>query len=85
MYDSIDDLPAHLKEELPLKARELYRAAYNRVVEKETTPGGHVREEAHAIAHDAGMMAVTGEFRRDRSGQWIHDPVADEMDEPDGE
>jgi hypothetical protein len=33
-YDRIDQLPEHIREELPEPAQELYLAAYNRALEK---------------------------------------------------
>jgi len=84
MYKSIDDLPQHLKDELPREARELYRAAYNRILEKESTPGeAEPPDRAHRLAHEGGMLAVMGEFQQDESGRWHRDPVGEHTDRAD--
>lgn len=81
MYRSTDDLPEDLKEELPRRARELYRAAYNRVIGKRTTGNGRDNEELQSTAHDAGMLAVNAEFIQDDSGRWHRDPIGDRTGE----
>jgi len=78
LYASIDDLPEDLRDALPRRACELYRAVYNRVVENETRAGRSVRSEVHVTAHDAALWVVTAEFRQDRAGRWLYDPLGDE-------
>jgi len=80
MYKSIDDLPQQIKEELPHEARELYRAAYNRILEKESASEGLSPGNTHRLAHEGGMLAVRNEFEMDESGRWYRDPVGEHVD-----
>lgn len=84
MYRSIDQLPSEIRDELPQRACELYRAAYNRIMEKES-PETDDAEGLEITAHQAGMLAVRAEFTRGADGKWRRDPVGDEMPPPNPE
>lgn len=81
MYRSTDELPSEIRDDLPAEALELYRAAYNRIMEKATPDSDP--QEMEITAHQAGMLAVRAEFTRDVDGRWERDPVGRKMDEPD--
>lgn len=83
MYRSIDQLPSEIREDLPPLARELYLAAYNRVMEKESPETD--TEALEITAHQAGMLAVRAEFTRDADGEWQRDPVGEKMPPPNPE
>lgn len=81
MYSTIDELPSSIRESLPEKAQELYRAAYNRVWEKLTLGETTADPSASAQAHEAARLAVEAEFDQHESGEWRRRPVGDEMAE----
>lgn len=66
---------------MPAEAQKLYRAVYNRVVEKATMATSKDEQEAAATAHDTAMLAVQAEFRRDESGRWQRQPIGTQMDD----
>lgn len=79
MFRSIEELPAAIRDDLPPEAQELYRARYNRVVEKATMAKGRDENAVAAAAHEAAMLRVEEEFRRDPLGAWRRKPIGDEM------
>lgn len=79
MYRSVDELPGEVRQSLPQPAWELYRAVYNRVIEKRGDAGES--DEIAKTAHRAGMLAVHAEFRRDADGRWHHEPVGEQMND----
>jgi cation transport regulator ChaB len=94
MYQSIDALPAEIRNEYPRQACELYRAAYNRILEKETagTQSGGTEKDTRTAAekaHEAAVLAVRSEFEKDSAGVWHRSPIGSEMqpasDPVDGE
>lgn len=71
-YDTIDDLPDSVKNNLPRHAQEIYRAAFNSAWEQYDRPeerrGGADREET---AHKVAWAAVKKEYEKDpRTGEW---------------
>lgn len=80
VYDSINELPAEIKEKFPARACELYRATFNRVSDKlaMAQPENEKRDVAELIAekaHDAAMLTVRTEFERQEDGTWTHEPI----------
>ncbi len=78
-YETPDDLPKNIRQELPAEAQELYVAVYRRTWE-ECNMGdeGSVGDLAET-AHDAAMLAVESKFEK-RDGQWRVAPVGSEID-----
>ena len=71
-YDSINDLPDSVKDNLPKHAQEIYRAAFNSAWgeydEPEERRGGASREET---AHKVAWAAVKKEYEKDeKTGEW---------------
>ncbi len=81
MYSTIEELPSSIRESLPEKAQELYRAAYNRVWEKLTVGETTADPSAASQAHEAARLAVDAEFDQHGNGEWHHEPVGEEMAE----
>lgn len=80
MYTRNEELPHSIRNALPSSAQEVYRAAYNRVLEKLTTGEAAIEETtAIAQAHEAARLAVEAEFEQDDRGHWHRDPVGEDM------
>lgn len=68
-YETPDDLPKKIKQELPAEAQELYVAVYRRTWE-ECHMGDNGSDSALAkTAHDAAMLAVGSKFEK-HDGRW---------------
>jgi cation transport regulator len=81
-YDRIDQLPEHIREELPEPAQELYLAAYNRALEKARAMHIEASDaELANIADQAALLKVEEEYQRDERGHWHKDPIGKNMDE----
>lgn len=70
-YQSSEELPDRVKNNLPEHAQDIYREAFNSAWEQYDQPGerreGRDREEtAHAVA----WSAVKNEYEKDESSQW---------------
>lgn len=79
-YESLDDLPPSLRDELPDLAQRTYLSTYRRVWEKCRMGGMEDEEELAHTAHDAAMLAVQAQFEKDGQGRWRQAPVAAEID-----
>lgn len=70
-YDSVDDLPASVRDNLPKHAREVYMAAYNNAWEEykdaEDRKGNASREE---VAHKVAWSAVKKKYEKNKDGSW---------------
>jgi cation transport regulator len=64
-YDRIDQLPEHIREELPEPAQELYLAAYNRALEKARAMHIEASDaELANIADQAALLKVEEEYQQ---------------------
>jgi cation transport regulator len=70
-YESIDDLPDSVKDNLPKHAREIYKEAYNAAWDQYKDPedrrGDATREET---AHRVAWSAVKKKYEKD-NGRWV--------------
>jgi len=70
-YDSLSDLPASVRDNLPMHAREVYLAAFNNAWEEyknaEHRKGGASREE---VAHKVAWSAVKNKYEKTTDGTW---------------
>lgn len=70
-YESVDDLPASVRDNLPQHAREVYLAAFNNAWEEyknaEDRKGGASREE---VAHKVAWSAVKNKYEKKKDGTW---------------
>lgn len=78
-YETLADLPQSLKDELPDLAQRTYLATYQRVWEKCHRGGMESEHELAHTAHEAAMLAVSGQFEKNEQGRWRNAPVADEV------
>lgn len=69
-YDSVNDLPESVRDNLPKHAQEVYMAAYNNAWEQykdaEDRRGGASREE---VAHKVAWNAVKKKYEK-KNGTW---------------
>jgi len=70
-YESVNDLPASVRDNLPKHAREVYLAAFNNAWEEyknaEDRKGGASREE---VAHKVAWSAVKNKYEKTTDGTW---------------
>lgn len=71
-YNSLNELPDSVKDNLPKHAQEIYKEAYNNAWEQYKDPdkrrGDASREET---AHKVAWAAVKKEYEKDdKSGKW---------------
>lgn len=70
-YRSISELPDSVKENLPKKAQEIYKEAFNNAWDQYKEPserrGGASREET---AHKVAWNAVKGEYEK-KDDKWV--------------
>ncbi|EHQ36022.1 ChaB family protein [Methanoplanus limicola] len=71
-YETIEDLPDSVKDNLPKHAREIYLAAFNNAWDQYSDPedrrGDASREET---AHKVAWAAVKNEYVKEKeSGKW---------------
>lgn len=83
MYDRIEDLPPSIREALPEPAQEVYRAEYNRALQK-LSAGEPEPSIASCVAraHASARLAVQRNFEQDSSGRWHPQPIGDYMHKP---
>lgn len=79
-YERLEDLPRSLREELPERAQRLYLAKHRETWTRCHMGGVTGEQELARLAHDAGMLAVEGEFEKDQQGRWREAPVAASID-----
>ena len=79
-YRNLEDLPPSLRNELPELAQRMYLAVYQRVWETTAMGGEESDDELADTAHEAAMLEVQRRFDRDEQGNWLQEPVADEID-----
>jgi cation transport regulator ChaB len=80
MYQTIHELPAGVRKQMPEQACELYVAAYNRIRERAIRGGDHDESAIAREAHDGAMLAVQSEFEVDADGRWQRAPISEDMD-----
>lgn len=78
-FESLADLPQSLRDGLPDLAQRTYLATYQRVWEKCRRGGMESEDELAHTAHEAAMLAVSGQFEKDEQGRWRNAPVASEV------
>jgi cation transport regulator ChaB len=89
MYQTIEDLPEHVRKTMPREAQETYLNAFQRSWRQyEAYMGGDAGQ--HAVAHRDAMLAVNHHFEKGVNGRYYptgqvpgeHQETADE--EPQG-
>lgn len=71
-YDTNNELPDQVKDNLPEHGQEIYRKAFNSAWDQYDEPGerreGRTREEtAHAVA----WAAVKNAYEKNGNGRWV--------------
>lgn len=71
-YSNNSDLPDGVKDNLPSKAQEIYRKAFNSAFDEykneDDRRGDASREET---AHKVAWSAVKNEYHKSESGDWV--------------
>ena len=78
-YETPDDLPKKIKQELPAEAQELYVAVYRRTWEECQMGDEGSGSDLAETAHDAAMLAVESKYEK-HDGRWRQAPVDAEID-----
>lgn len=69
-YSQIDDLPDPIREDLPTRAQELYREAYNSAEkEYDSTQQSPEAESVEDTAHRAAWETVKQKYEK-KDGRW---------------
>ncbi len=70
-YNSLDDLPERVKNNLPKHAQEIFKEAFNNAWDEYKNPkkrrGKATREET---SFKVAWAAVENEYHKDSSGKW---------------
>jgi cation transport regulator len=71
-YNSVNDLPASVRDHLPKHAQEIYKEAFNNAYDQYDKPeerrGNDTREET---AHQVAWAAVKRKYEKnEKSGDW---------------
>ena len=71
-YAHIYELPGGIRHNLPLRAQEIYRKAFNSAYHvyhgiRERMGGGALEETAHRVA----WSAVKKKYQKDDTGTWV--------------
>ena len=70
-YQSNEDLPLHVKDELPEHAQDIYRAAFNSAWDEYANPakrrGNESQEE---VAHKVAWAAVKSKYTK-KGDKWV--------------
>ena len=72
-YQSVEELPESVQNNLPKHAQEIYLAAYNNASEQYVNPEKR-RDDAslEEVAHRVAWAAVKKEYKKERkTGEWI--------------
>lgn len=70
-YDTLDELPASVRDNVPKHAQEIYRAAYNNAW-KEYKDAGDRRgnESREEVAHKVAWSAVKQKYSKGDDDKW---------------
>lgn len=70
-YDTLEELPDSVRDNLPKHAQEIYQSAYNNAWDEYRDPddrrGDASREE---VAHKVAWAAVKEKYRKGEDGNW---------------
>jgi cation transport regulator len=71
-YESNDELPDQVKDNLPKHAEDIYKEAYNNAWDEYKDPedrkGDSSREE---VSHRVAWAAVKNKYEKDDDGDWV--------------
>ena len=71
-YLNNDQLPSQVKDHLPDKAQDIYRAAFNHAYEQYKLP--ETRRSADSrevVAHKVAWSAVEKKYHKTHDGRWV--------------
>ena len=71
-YETLDELPDGVKNNLPLHGQEIYQAAYNNAWNQYEDPDDR-RDDAsrEEVAHRVAWSAVKNEYEKSNDGNWV--------------
>ncbi len=71
-YEAIKDLPASIREALPIEAQEIYLREFNRTWALTQDPmKREYGESQEAAANKAAWKAVMNDYEKDAFGNWV--------------
>jgi cation transport regulator len=71
-YDSKQELPDSVKDNLPQHAQEIYRKAYNSAFDQYADPDKRRGDESReATAHKVAWSAVKEKYEKNDDGEWV--------------
>jgi cation transport regulator len=71
-YDSRQELPDSVKDNLPQKAQDIYREAYNSAWDQYADPDERRGDESReATAHKVAWSAVKQKYEKNDEGEWV--------------
>ena len=63
-YKDIKDLPSAVKDNLPVKAQEIYKKAFNSAFKE-------YGKDQEVIAHKVAWSAVKKSYHKNEKGKWV--------------
>jgi cation transport regulator len=71
-YESNQNLPEQVKNNLPEHAQDIYREAYNSAWDDYKDPEKRRGDSGHeATAHKVAWSAVETKYKKNESGNWV--------------
>jgi cation transport regulator len=71
-YDSRQELPDSVKDNLPQQAQDIYREAYNSAWDQYADPDERRGDESReATAHKVAWSAVKQKYEKNEDGDWV--------------
>ncbi len=71
-YDSRQELPDSVKDNLPKQAQDIYREAYNSAWDQYADPDERRGDESReATAHKVAWSAVKEKYEKNEDGEWV--------------
>jgi cation transport regulator len=71
-YDSREELPDSVKDNLPKQAQDIYREAYNSAWDQYADPDERRGDESReATAHKVAWSAVKQKYEKNEDGDWV--------------
>ncbi len=71
-YNSLSELPDQVKDNLPKKAQEIYKEAFNNAWDEYKDPGDRDSDDSREeVAHKVAWSAVKEKYKK-QGDKWVH-------------
>ena len=75
-YDSIDNLPERVRNNLPKHAQEIFKEAFNHAWDEYKNPKERRDESSREqTSFKVAWAAVKNEYHKNNSGKWVKDQL----------